>query len=80
MLSMVNAAPRYFSTNAAIFGTSDLGSRIASGSLQSVGLAKAIIAGQAHDGGLYMPACFPSINPHKTWPMELMAFGRYLWK
>lgn len=72
----LNAAPSYFSTNAAIFGTSDLASRIANRSLQTIGLAEAIIAGQASDGGLYMPAYFPSIPPHKIRSIGVMPYWK----
>ncbi|MEK6949088.1 MAG: threonine synthase [Nanoarchaeota archaeon] len=71
---MINTAPRYFSTNAAIFGTPSLERRIADGSLQTVGLAEAIITGQAPDGGLYMPTHFPSISSSK---IQHMGYREY---
>ena len=73
---MINAAPMYFSTNAGIFGSSDLEARIANGSLQTVSLAEAIIQGQAPDGGLYMPTHFPSLDINKIWAMGIMDYWK----
>ena len=55
-------APRYFSSNAGIIGSRDLENRISGGSIQTVGLAEAIITGRAPDGGLFMPTHFPLID------------------
>ncbi|MBI2133841.1 hypothetical protein HYU11_04120 [Candidatus Woesearchaeota archaeon] len=59
-------AIRYFNTNEAIFGSSRY--------VKTVGLAEAIIRGQAPDGGLYMPAQFPAISPER---IALMGGMRY---
>ncbi len=70
---MVNTI-RYFSTNQSIFGSTDLESRIADGSLETVGLAEAIITGQAPDGGLFMPTHFPSIDASRIQRMKNMEY------
>jgi len=59
---MITSPIRYFSTNEAIFGTSDLEKWIADGSIRTVDLAEAITVGQASDGGLFMPTHFPKFN------------------
>ena len=73
---MLNVAPRYFSTNAAVFGTPDLEERVAKGQLQTVDLAEAIIAGQAPDGGLYMPTHFPQISLEAISRMRDMSYAQ----
>src|SRR3989338_9912076 len=72
---MQSVPPRYFSTNEAIFGTSNLESRIAEGSLQTVGLAEAIITGQAPDGGLFMPTHIPQISRETVARMKCMDYA-----
>lgn len=67
---------RYFSTNAGIFGTPDLEGRISSGDLPTVGLAEAIILGQADDGGLFMPIRFPKIEPRDIGRMRGMSYSQ----
>src|SRR3989338_1090004 len=72
---MLQTPIRYFNTNEAIFGTSDLEARIANGSIQTVGLAEAIITGQAPDGGLFMPTHFPQINLETISRMKDMPYA-----
>ncbi len=69
---MVGKPIKYFSSNEAIFG-SDLEKRIAD--IKTVGLAEAIITGQAPDGGLFMPTHFPSINEEGIKRMKNMPYG-----
>lgn len=73
---MIDAPIRYFSTNQAIFGAPDLESRIANGSVETVGLAEAIITGQAPDGGLFMPTHFPSIDLGTIGRMKDMPYSQ----
>lgn len=67
---------KYFSTNQAVFGSEDLEQRIANGSLKTVGLAEAIITGQAPDGGLFMPTHFPFISPKEIGAMKDMPYSQ----
>tara|TARA_Y100000310_G_scaffold318878_1_gene373452 strand:- start:19089 stop:20651 length:1563 start_codon:yes stop_codon:yes gene_type:complete len=64
----------YFSTNQAILGP-DLEARIRDGSLETVGLAESIIAGQAPDGGLFMPTHFPQISSETIAGMRNMSYA-----
>ena len=64
------SAPRYFSSNAAIFGTPDLEARIRDNSLHTFGLAEAIIEGKPSDGGLFMPTYIPQIDIDKIMNMK----------
>ncbi len=73
---MLNIPPRYFSTNSGIFGTSGLESGIADGSIKTVGLAEAIITGQAPDGGLFMPTHIPQISLESIAGMKDMPYAR----
>lgn len=73
---MINAPIRYFNTNHAIFGTKDLETRIADGSLKTVGLAEAIITGQAPDSGLFMPTHFPHIDLETISRMKEMSYSQ----
>lgn len=73
---MLNIPPRYFSTNSGIFGTSELEKRIAIGSLQTAGLAEAIITGQAPDGGLFMPTHIPQISLETVAGMKNMSYAQ----
>jgi len=68
------SAPRYFSSNEAIFGTSDLEARIRNNSLHTVGLAEATITGQAPDGGLLMPTYIPKFPLSKIMKMGNMEY------
>lgn len=74
MVAAVNPI-RYFSTNQGIFGTRDLEARIANGSVETVGLAEAILTGQAPDGGLFMPTNFPRIRPSTIRRMASMDYA-----
>ncbi len=67
-------AIRYFSTNKDIFGSPGLEERILDGSLESVGLAEAIMTGQAPDGGLYMPSHLPVISKETIARMRNMTY------
>ena len=67
---------RYFSTNTGIFGSPDLEERISGGDLPTVGLAQAIIQGQADDGGLLMPNRFPQIGPKNFGRMGEMSYSQ----
>jgi threonine synthase len=66
---------RYFSTNASIFGSDDLESRIVMGRIKTVGLAEAIITGQAPDGGLFMPVRLPHISLEEISEMRDMPYS-----
>lgn len=70
---MIDDSIRYFSTNQAIFGP-DLEARVREGSLETVGLAEAIMTGQAPDGGLFMPTHFPQIDHRVIARMEGMEY------
>ena len=56
----MQAAPRYFSSNAGILGTQRLEALVSRG--ETVSLAEAILLGQAPDGGLLMPDHIPKID------------------
>jgi len=74
------SAPRYFSSNQAIFGTPDLEARIRDGSLHTFGLAEAIIKGGAPDGGLLMPTYIPQIDMDKIVSMKGQPYSDFFFE
>ncbi len=73
---MLNRPIRYFNTNEAIFGSDGLEEKIVMNKVKSVGLAEAIIIGQAPDGGLFMPTHFPQISLDEINGMKDMTYSR----
>lgn len=71
------SAPRYFSSDQAIFGTPDLEARLRNGSLHTAGLAEAIIEGRPSEGGLFMPTYIPQIDMDKIMSMKGRPYSEF---